>query len=97
MATASGTVTWLKVNNDDEVGQNFGFVGLVPTGDTASTLYILWWNLVSVESTPTAADWVLRNMHVSVLRDAYLNKSPVTLTFDDGTVNVTSVQIGIDA
>jgi hypothetical protein len=97
MATATGTVAYVKVNNDDQYDQNFGFVGLVPTGETASTLYIVWWNIEADESSPTAADWVLRNMQVSLLRDAYINKSPVTLTYTDGTVNVTSVQIGTDS
>jgi len=94
MAQTTGTIAYIKVNKDASNGNDFCFFGLTPNGGTKAELFILWWALGSGQSNPTAADWVLRNATMWMLRDAFLNKTPVTVTTDDVSALVTVVQLG---
>lgn len=91
--TTTGTVGYLKVNNQADAGVDFTLFGLLPTGSTTAELFFLWWT--PAEQNPaTAADWILRNAQISLLRDAFINNLPVIVTHDDNSVFVTSLQIG---
>ena len=94
MADTIGTVQYIKVNNQAAEGQDFCFFGLLPQGGTLTELFILWWALSSGTPSPTAADWVLRNVNMWMLRDAFLNKLTITVTTDDVSALVTKIQLG---
>jgi hypothetical protein len=90
----TGTLTYIKVNKQAGEGEDFCFFGLTPTGAKQAEVFILWWALASGVPTPTAADWVLRNATLLLLRDALLNKMPVTVSTDDVSAIVATVQLG---
>jgi hypothetical protein len=94
MATETiGTVAYLKVNNQADAGVDFTLFGLLPTGGTNAEIFFVWWT--PAERDPaTAADWILRNAQISLLRDAFIDKLPVIVFHDDNSAFVTSVQIG---
>lgn len=94
MAQTTGTLSYIKVNKQAAEGEDFCFFGLTPAGGTRAELFILWWALSSGQPSPTAADWVVRNATMWMLRDALLNKLPVTVTTDDVSAIVTVVQLG---
>jgi hypothetical protein len=94
LTDTTGVVTYIKINKDAAGGQDLCFFGLLPQGGTQAELFILWWALSSGAPTPTAADWVLRNVCIGMLRDSLVNKIPVTVATDDVSALVVKVQLG---
>ena len=94
MADTTGTVAFLKVNNQADTGTDFALFGLVPTGNTNAEIFFLWYAPAEAQPT-TAADWILRNAQISLLRDAFVNKLPVVVFHDTSSAFVRSIQIGL--
>ena len=97
MADTTGVVTYIKINKQAGEGSDLCFFGLKAEGSTQSELFILWWALSSAQPPPTAADWVLRNLCVGMLRDSFLRGLPITVATDDVSAIVTKVQLGSGA
>ncbi|OXC73401.1 hypothetical protein [Caballeronia sordidicola] len=89
MSTESGTVTYVKVSNAT-VDLNFCLFGLLGNSGQAENIY-LW---VETDEVDTAAQWILRNAQLALLRDAFVNKLLIVATIDDTTSVVTSIQLG---
>jgi hypothetical protein len=94
LTDTTGVVTYIKVNKQAAEGQDLCFFGLLPQGATQAELFILWWALSSGAPAPTAADWVLRNACMGMLRDSLLHNIPVTVATDDVGALVVKVQLG---
>jgi hypothetical protein len=94
LTDTTGVVTYIKINKQASEGQDLCFFGLRPTGSTRAELFILWWALSSGQPTPTAADWVLRNVCIGMLRDSFINRIPITVATDDVSALVVKVQLG---
>jgi hypothetical protein len=92
--TTTGKISYIKVNKQADEGEDFCFFGLTPTGTAQAELFILWWALASGVPAATAADWVLRNATMWMLRDALLNNLAVTVSTDDVNAIVATVQLG---
>jgi hypothetical protein len=89
MATTTGTVSFLKINNTP--GSDFGLVAVKPTGGN-DELFFVWWT--PLDRTPaTAPEWLTRSMQVSLLREACAQKLNVTIFHGDSSGIVTSVQL----
>lgn len=97
MADTTGMVTYIKINQLAGQGADLCFFGLQPQGAQQAELFILWWALSAVDRQPTAADWVLRNACVGMLRDSLVHQIPVTVATDDVSAKVTKVQLGTGA
>jgi hypothetical protein len=97
LTDTTGIVTYIKINKEAGEGQDLCFFGLLPPGGTQAELFILWWALSSGAPTPTAADWVLRNACMGLLRDSLLHNVPITVATDDVSALVVKVQLGAGA
>ena len=89
----TGTVTYIKVNNAVEQGQDLGAFGFLEPGETNAEMVFVWWS-VEVGTPATAADWILRNAQIALLRDALVNKLAITVTRDPSTGFVQTLQLG---
>ena len=96
MADKTGLVSYLKVNNTADTGSDFALVGFVENGQTNAEIVFVWFTPADRES-PTAAEWILRNAQLAMLRDAVINKLAVILYTDDNTGFIRSVQLGATA
>jgi hypothetical protein len=96
MADKTGLVSYLKINNAADTGSDFALVGFVENGQTNAEVVFVWFSPAESDS-PTAADWILRNAQLALLRDAVVNKLTVILYTDDATGFVRSVQLGATA
>lgn len=93
MADKTGLVSYLKVNNTADTGSDFALVGFVENGQTNAEIVFVWFTPADA-NPPTAAEWILRNAQLSLLRDAVINKTPVVLYTDDASGFIRSVQLG---
>lgn len=89
MASTTGTVSYIKVGKPPAGGQDYCFFGLIPTGGNQAETLILW-------SGPpiTAAEWVVNSVTLQMLRDAFANQTPITVTTGENSGLVTGVQVG---
>jgi len=97
MITTTGPVNWLKVNKDVANDADFGLFELtIGVGEHAfKEMFFVWFSLADpADSPPTATDWIARNMHIAMLRDAMAQKLPVTVTHEPNSNFYTSLQLG---
>jgi hypothetical protein len=89
MAVTTGTVSYIKVGKPPAGGQDYCFFGFVPAGQSQAETLILW-------SGPgiTAAEWVVNNMTLQILRDAFASQAPITVTTGENSATVTGIQVG---
>jgi hypothetical protein len=92
MAETTGTINWLKVNKQATDGGDFGLFSLQPADGTSEELFFIWFSL-SDRTPPTATDWIARNMHVAMLRDALVQKLQVIVFHDDASNFYTSLEL----
>ena len=88
----TGTINWLKVNKEATAGSDLGLFSLQPAGGGAEELFFVWFSL-SDSTPPLATDWIARNMHVAMLRDALIQKLQVIVTHDDASNFYSSLQL----
>jgi hypothetical protein len=84
MAETTGTINWVKVNKEATAGADFGLFSLQPDGGGSEELFFIWFSLAD-RTPPTATDWIARNMHVAMLRDALVQKLKVTVFHEDAS------------
>jgi hypothetical protein len=85
-----GTVKYIKVFKPGAGGSDLCFFGLLPAGGTMAEELILWTSPPPI----TAPQWIVNNATLLMLRDAYANQTPVTVTTNDNSAIVTAVQVG---
>jgi len=90
MVSTIGTVKFIKILKPPAGGQDLCFFGLVPTGGGQAEQLILW----NSGSPITAAQWILNNALLLILRDAHANQTPITVTTNDNSALVTGVLLG---
>lgn len=90
MALTVGTVSYIKVNKPPSGSSDYCFFGLVPVGGTQAELFILW----SSPPPITAAQWVVNNATLLMLREAFTNKTPVTVFTQGNSAIVGYLQVG---
>jgi len=96
MAETTGTVTYVKVNKEASAGGDFGFFGLQPSDGSSEMLFIIWWTITERE-TATVVDWIARNMHVAMLRDALVQRLNVIVFHDDDPTSHTYRSLQVQA
>ncbi len=87
---ATGTVKFIKIHKPPAGGQDLCFFGLVPTGGNQAEQLILW----SSGPPITAAEWIVNNAILLILRDAFANQTSITVTTNANSAIVTGVQLG---
>ena len=92
MAETTGTINWLKVNKDVADGADFGLFSLQPADGTSAELFFIWFSATD-RTPPTATDWIARNMHVAMLRDALTQKLQVIVSHEDASNFYTSLEL----
>lgn len=92
MAETTGTINWVKVNKQATDGGDFGLFSLQPDGGGNEELFFIWFSATD-RTPPTATDWIARNMHVAMLRDALVQKLKVVIFHDDASNFYTSLQV----
>jgi hypothetical protein len=85
MATVTGTVASILIlpSSGGTPGSTFAKVNIVPQGMTKPETFVLWSESVAVFTPP--ARWIARSAALSLLRDARLQKLPVTVTTPTAT------------
>ena len=87
-----GTINWLKINKDVADGADFGMFSVQPNDGSSAELFFIWFS-ASDRTPPTATDWIARNMHVAMLRDAIIQKLSVIVSHDEASNFYTSLQL----
>jgi hypothetical protein len=90
MPSTTGTVKFIKIQKPPAGGSDLCFFGLVPAGGTQAEQLILWASGPPI----TAAQWVLNNAILLILRDAFANQTPITVVTNDNSAIVTGVMLG---
>jgi hypothetical protein len=89
MANSVGTIRELKVEQDGILNQ--ATLTLLDSKTNTPELFTLWFEDVGVP-TPFSV-WIARSLVVSMLKDALVNKLNVSLTHDDASSVVQSVDL----
>jgi hypothetical protein len=84
MPSTSGTVTGIKIS------QELCFFEFAPAAGGPAEMLILW------EAAPpiTAAQWILNNAILPILRDSLANHTTITVVTDTNSAIVTQVRLG---
>jgi hypothetical protein len=90
MAVTTGTVSFIKVVKPSAGEQDFCLFGLIATGGTQAEQLILW----SSPPPITAAQWVVNNATLLMLREAYASQTAITVTTSGNSGVVTQIQVG---
>jgi len=90
MVSTLGTVKYIKVMKPAAGGTDLCFFGLVPSGGGQAEELILWTSGPPI----TAPQWILNNATLLILRDAYANQTPITVTTNDNSAIVTGIMLG---
>lgn len=90
MVSTLGTVKYIKVGKPAADGTDYCFFGLVPSGGSQAEELILWFSGPPI----TAPQWILNNASLQILRDAYANQTPITVTTNDNSAIVTGILLG---
>jgi hypothetical protein len=95
MAKVTGTVVQIQMHPDP--GGLLGIFAKVVVTDQATQKqepFILWAQSVNQFTPPS--QWITRVSTLSVLRDAYVNKLPVTITTTGATVATSAIISEVD-
>jgi hypothetical protein len=84
MALTSGTVTGIKISQD------LCFFEFAPAAGGPAETLILWASPPPI----TAAQWILNNAILPILRDAFANNTTITVGTDTNSAIVTQVRLG---
>jgi hypothetical protein len=89
----TGHVTFIKLV-PARGGWDFCLFGLLPDGSSNPDVFAVWWGTKLLpQQMPTAADWIMRNMQLGMLREAMDQKFQVTVTHDPTSNTFTALQV----